>query len=94
MKVKTDALSNNHKQFMAVINEAAALRASKLHDYGMSYKNFGALGVAVRMDDKMSRIKNIIKNGKANHESLRDSAIDMVNYAAMLVMEIDDANIQ
>lgn len=82
-------LLNDHKIFQKVLVEAAELRWHKLNDYGQSYKNFGTLGVAVRMSDKMSRIQNILKTGKANNESLRDSFIDLVNYSAMGVMTID-----
>lgn len=76
--------------FVQVANEAITLRASKLQDYGQSYKNFGVLGVAVRMDDKMSRIKNLLKTGKVNHESLRDSFIDIANYSLMACMILDE----
>jgi len=79
----------NHEQFKKVLEEAEKLRWSKFCDYGFSYKSFGALGIIVQMNNKMSRMKVLINKPKANNESLRDSAIDLLNYSAMLVMELD-----
>jgi len=81
----------DHARFCRVMWEATKLRWRKVQDYGRSYRNFGALGVAVRMSDKMARITNLLKNKQApNNESLRDSAIDLINYSAMLVMLLDE----
>ena len=49
------------------------------------------VGVTIRMNDKMVRIKSIIKKGYAANESLRDSYLDLVNYAAFAVMFLDES---
>ena len=72
------------------------LFCSKQEDYGsgnislggdMSNKkdrNFAMLGLAIRMNDKMQRLLNLIKDGKEpNNESLEDTLIDIANYAVM-----------
>lgn len=87
-----DNLKEDQKRFCKVLWEAMRLRWRKLNDYGASYRNFGPLGVVVRMSDKMSRMERLMKNGKAmvNDESMRDTAIDLINYSAMLVMLLDE----
>ena len=82
-------LNEDHKRFCSVLEEAQILRRKKLQDYGTSYNSFGSLGVCVQMENKMSRIKRLITMPQSNFESLRDSAVDLLNYSAMLVMELD-----
>lgn len=64
-------------------------------DYGdsfsKSYKEFGIIAPVVRMSDKMERIKQLSKGEdiKVKDESLKDTLIDIANYALMLVVEMD-----
>lgn len=72
----------------------AELLVSKHRDYGaknISQSPGGALnGLRVRMHDKMARINNLIDSGKdPENESLRDSFIDLANYATIALMVID-----
>jgi hypothetical protein len=91
MRKSENVLIKDHDTFRAVLAEAQLLRWRKLQDYGQSYRGFGPLGVVVRMSDKMARIANLINNGKKpNNESLRDSAIDLINYSTMLVLLLDE----
>ena len=82
----------NHSQFMAISKEAHELRWKKFLLYGDSYKLFSLLGIYIRMNDKMARIKTIIEHPgyDLNDERLRDSLIDLSNYSIMAVMEVDD----
>lgn len=54
----------------------------------------GIIAPVVRMSDKMERIKQLSKGEdiKVKDESLRDTAIDLANYALMLVIEMDLEN--
>lgn len=68
--------------------EGLALFIKKNADYGNSYKQYGLIGVLVRLQDKINRCLNITKNGiHVQDESLRDTLIDLHNYAAMALME-------
>jgi hypothetical protein len=70
--------------------EGLALFIKKNADYGDSYKQYGLVGVLVRLQDKINRALNITKNGiQIKDESLRDTLIDLHNYAAMALMESD-----
>jgi hypothetical protein len=77
-----------------IMNEASTLLVSKQEDYGpsnISKAPGGALnGLRVRMHDKIERINHIIDSGQdPNHESLRDSFIDLANYGLIALMVID-----
>lgn len=55
----------------------------KLHDYGLEdIERMGALGIAMRANDKLSRIMNLIRtDSRGTIEPLRDSWLDLFGYA-------------
>ena len=77
--------------FSEVQNEAKNLFIKKNQDYGDAYKEYGAVGVLVRIGDKIKRFQNISNKGIVliNDEQLRDTLIDLHNYAAMAILLID-----
>ena len=77
-----------------IFHNASQLLLSKHNDYGpknISLSPGGPLnGLRVRMWDKIARINNLIDSGKnPEHEALRDSFIDLMNYSAIALMVID-----
>jgi hypothetical protein len=69
-------------------NDMVELLCRKQHDYGhQNINNFGILGLAVRMCDKIARIKNLVSRGSHGvNEPLEDSYRDIVGYATIAVM--------
>lgn len=68
--------------------EGLELFIKKNADYGNSYKQYGLIGVLVRLQDKINRALHITQNGiHVKDETLRDTLIDLHNYAAMALME-------
>lgn len=68
--------------------EGLELFIKKNADYGNSYKQYGLIGVLVRLQDKINRALHISQHGiHVKDESLRDTLIDLHNYAAMALME-------
>lgn len=82
------------RQLRSVQDEALALFERKNADYGDSFATYGTVGVLVRIGDKLSRLTNISKKGVAlvDDESLRDTLIDLHNYAGMAVMLMDQSS--
>lgn len=82
-------------KFKDITDEMNALYERKNHDYGNSFsetfRKLGIISAATRMLDKMNRIVSIVTKDqqKVNDESLRDTLIDIANYAVMTIMEID-----
>ena len=80
--------------FESVLDEMKELHAKKDKDYGSafhkSFEEFGVTAGVVRLNDKMERVKSLVKNGKAEDkdESLLDTLKDMASYAVMLYVEL------
>ena len=81
-------------QMAKVQNEALELFTRKNADYGDAFANYGSIGVIVRMGDKIQRLVSVTNRNVSliNTESLRDTLIDLHNYAAMAIMLIDENN--
>ena len=88
-------MSNRPYQLKQVQEEAHALFTSKNADYGDAFANHGPIGVLVRLGDKIQRLQKITKTKVhlVKTESLRDTLIDLHNYAAMAVMLLDENNL-
>ena len=79
-------------QLTKIQTEARELFKKKNTDYGDAFATYGPVGVLVRMGDKITRMQNITNNGISlvESEKLRDTLIDLHNYAAMAIMLIDE----
>jgi hypothetical protein len=79
-------------QLITVQKEGLDLFIKKNTDYGDAFANYGPIGVIVRMGDKIQRLISVTNSGVnlINTESLRDTLIDLHNYAAMAIMLIDE----
>ena len=61
-------------------------------DYGDAFATYGAVGVIVRMGDKISRLSSINTTNitLVNDESIKDTLIDLHNYSAMAIMLLEE----
>ena len=84
------------EKHMQICEELNSLYAKKNHDYGDSFHiSFEEEGMAmprIRIGDKFNRFKTLSRNNKQeiNDESLRDTLIDLANYAIMTVLEMEN----
>lgn len=68
----------------------------KSHDYGDSfgktYKDLGIISAATRISDKYNRFIELAKGNKPliSTETIRDTLIDMANYALMTIIELEN----
>lgn len=82
-----------HKQ---ICDELNSLYAKKNHDYGDSFHiSFNEEGMAmprIRLGDKFNRFKTLSRNSKqeVTDESIRDTLIDLANYAIMTILEMEN----
>lgn len=83
---------NRVAQLTNVQTEALQLFEKKNSDYGDAFATYGSIGVIVRIGDKIQRLLSISNKGISlvDNESLRDTLIDLHNYAAMAVMLLDE----
>ena len=80
----------------ALCEELNRIYEKKNHDYGDSFhQTFLEEGMAmprIRLSDKLSRFKALTKAGgqEVNDESIRDTLLDLANYALMTAMELTE----
>ena len=79
-------------QLQKIQDTARELFAKKNADYGDAFAKFGVIGVLMRIEDKIQRSMSITKNGVTlvDNECIRDTLIDLHNYAAMGIMLLDE----
>lgn len=77
-----------HERLCRELND---LYAKKNRDYGNSFHDTyleERLAIArIRLSDKLERFKRL--SHKCEYESIRDTLIDLANYALMIIMELD-----
>tara|TARA_Y100000591_G_C21604554_1_gene579688 strand:+ start:372 stop:656 length:285 start_codon:yes stop_codon:yes gene_type:complete len=80
------------EQLSAVQLEGLKLFEKKNADYGDAFAEYGTIGVLVRIGDKIKRLQSISSKGISlvDDESMRDTLIDLHNYAAMAIMCMDE----
>jgi hypothetical protein len=76
------------QQLKEIQSKALELFIKKNADYGDAFAKYGVIGVLMRIEDKIQRAISITKNGIAlvEDESIKDTLLDLHNYAAMGLM--------
>lgn len=79
------------EKLLSYMREYAQLFASKQEAYGRgNIDGFGELGVLVRLNDKLERLKNLVYKQRSNDmESVRDTWLDIVGYGLIGLMVHD-----
>lgn len=80
------------EQLKTVQKEGLELFKVKNKDYGDAFAKYGVIGVLMRIEDKIQRSMSITKNGVnlVKDEGIRDTLIDLHNYAAMAIILMDE----
>lgn len=83
------------ERFRQITESMADLYEKKNKDYGNSFDRsivrYGAVAGLVHISDKFNRLENLMLNGggEVKDESIKDTLIDLANYAIMLYMEVE-----
>lgn len=87
-------MSQNQRivQLESIQNEAKELFRKKNSDYGDAFATYGVVGVLIRLGDKIHRLQSITTKGinLVEDEKLKDTLLDLHNYAAMAIMLLDE----
>jgi len=80
------------EQMKQIQCDALELFTKKNIDYGDAFAKFGTIGVLMRIEDKIQSALSITKNGitLVNDESIKDTLLDLHNYAAMALMLLNE----
>jgi len=84
----TDEPRTFYEALGLILDEMRETMIAKQKDYGPSnISDFGEVGVLVRANDKMARLRNLHKiGGRPQNEAIDDSWIDLANYAVIALM--------
>lgn len=88
--------NNNVSRFDEILQEMRELYENKNSDYGNSFnetiQEFGFVPAVARINDKVKRMKNIVKGQEMNvkEETFRDCLMDCANYCVLTLMEIEN----
>lgn len=86
----------NIEKHYRICAELNSLYKRKNADYGDSFhKTFLEEGMAmarIRLSDKLERFKKLSRSNtqEVKDESIRDTLIDLANYAIMTILELED----
>lgn len=75
--------------YETIMNSNRELFIKKNNDYGSSFEDFGFIGIIVRLNDKINRIKSLMnKSGthEVENEAIDDSVQDLYNYCVLGMM--------
>lgn len=94
-----ETTNTNVKKFNEIVCKMADTYEKKNADYGDSFgqtcDEFGIIAAIVRMNDKMNRIKQLSKkNALITDESIKDTILDLANYAVMTLMWVNSKDPQ
>ena len=83
---------NRIEQMKKVHDETLEVFRKKNADYGDSFATYGIIGILIRIEDKLRRAISISKSGVSlvADEGIRDTLLDLHNYAAMGLMLMDE----
>ena len=88
-----DPNKEDAERFKEITDKMFETFKAKNHDYGSSFSNlFKECGMTYaygHMAEKLERVKSLMKDeAKVNGEGMKDSLLDLANYAILTVMEI------
>ena len=88
---------NNTERHARICDELNDLYERKNKDYGdafhMSFMEEGMAMPRIRLGDKLNRFKTLSKHPedqKVQDESIKDTLLDLANYAIMTVLEMEE----
>lgn len=91
-------MSEGHPEYLKLLDELRELHLKKSADYGTgkdpfancrSGAEFGVdpwIGVMIRANDKVQRIKSFLQNGTLKNESVEDSLLDLAAYSLIALV--------
>ena len=92
----TETIPTKVEHHAALCKELNDLYTRKNADYGdsfgLSFKEEGLAMARIRLGDKLNRFKTLSRSveRKVLDESIRDTLIDLANYAIMTVLEMEE----
>lgn len=84
------------EKFCSILEEMRDVFIQKNSDYGNSFvdsvREFGQVVAVARVNDKLNRLKKMVKGDRINikSESMRDNFLDIANYCVLALIAMED----
>ena len=86
--------AEKNKEFQRITGEMLELYSSKNELYGDSFNQLmhelGLIAGVVPLDNKLRRVKSIVKGTEVKFESLEDSLMDLANYSILMLIHLKE----
>lgn len=86
--------AEKNKEFQRITGEMLELYSSKNELYGDSFNQLmhelGLIAGLVPLDNKLRRVKSIVKGKEVKFESLEDSLMDLANYSILMLIHLKE----
>ena len=84
-----------YEKHLKVCEKLNEIYINKNHDYGDSFgetfRKLGIVSAVTRITDKTNRLQSLcMKPQRVSDESIRDTLMDLANYAIMTIIELDE----
>lgn len=86
-----------HRQLVEELNKLYEEKNLKYdNSFETTYKEYGSTALLLRLDDKLTRAKMVLRNPGVDpgDETILDTLMDLANYAIMGIMKIEKTSDQ
>lgn len=93
---KRDSEMTETEKFCSILEEMRDVFIQKNSDYGNSFvdsvREFGQVVAVARVNDKLNRLKKMVKGDHMNikSETMRDNFLDIANYCVLALVAMED----
>ena len=86
---------DRHAEICVHLNEIYRRKNADYGDsFGETFRKLGIISSVTRITDKVNRLQSLcIHSAQVHDESVRDTLLDLANYAIMSVIELERSNI-
>ena len=86
---------DRHSQICNQLNDLYRRKNNDYGDsFGTSFQEYGMMMTCIRLEDKLNRLKSLLKKPIMVEETIEDTLMDLANYAIMTLIELDIQNEQ
>jgi len=85
---------DRHAEICAHLNDIYSRKNADYGDsFGETFRKLGIISAVTRITDKVNRLQSLcVHTAQVNDESVRDTLLDLANYAIMSVIELERSN--
>jgi hypothetical protein len=83
--------TERHAEICALLNDIYRRKNADYGDsFGETFRKLGVISAVTRITDKISRLQTLcVKPAQVRSESVRDTLLDLANYAIMTTIELE-----